>query len=198
MLDSANEAIDKEHLASAVVDLAERVDDWKALKVETFGELLRFGTFSVLKSDTGKDTEREVCTLFVADPSNGHGWSEDVLRPLDFGYELALELSDSDTSAVCSPSSSEEHESSEDDFNREDTLVLEDSTSSQSSRLSRTSHSRVEPIQPVEPIEPVKPVKPVERVPSKPTGLARFLKRSSSFKNAPIEWRFGDCSYSYY
>lgn len=61
-LDSANEAIHKEHLVTAVVDLSERVDDWKALKMDSFGELLRFGTFSVVKGDSGKDSEREVCT----------------------------------------------------------------------------------------------------------------------------------------
>lgn len=60
MLDAANNAIDKEHLATAVADLAERVDDWKSLKVDSFGELLRFGTFTVVKGDTGKDSEREV------------------------------------------------------------------------------------------------------------------------------------------
>ena len=61
MLDSANEAINKEHLAAAVVDLSERVDDWKSLKMESFGDLLRFGTFAVVKGDSGKDSEREVC-----------------------------------------------------------------------------------------------------------------------------------------
>ncbi|KAJ5679356.1 hypothetical protein N7462_007600 [Penicillium macrosclerotiorum] len=59
VLDSANEAIHKEHLAAAVVDLSERVDDWKSLKMESFGELLRFGTFAVVKGDSGKDNERE-------------------------------------------------------------------------------------------------------------------------------------------
>lgn len=59
-LDAANEAIHKEHLAAAVVDLSERVDDWKALKMDSFGELLRFGTFAVVKGDSGKDNEREV------------------------------------------------------------------------------------------------------------------------------------------
>ncbi|KAJ5107954.1 hypothetical protein N7456_004629 [Penicillium angulare] len=58
-LDAANEAIHKEHLAAAVVDLSERVDDWKALKMDSFGELLRFGTFAVVKGDSGKDNERE-------------------------------------------------------------------------------------------------------------------------------------------
>jgi cell division control protein 24 len=60
-LDQANEAIHKEHLAAAVVDLSERVDDWKSLKMDTFGDLLRFGTFAVVKGDSGKDSEREVC-----------------------------------------------------------------------------------------------------------------------------------------
>ncbi|GAM41651.1 hypothetical protein TCE0_042r14931 [Talaromyces pinophilus] len=59
VLDSANAAIDKEHLQMAMVDLANRVDDWKALKVDGFGELLRFGTFTVLKGEGNKDSERE-------------------------------------------------------------------------------------------------------------------------------------------
>lgn len=61
VLDSANDAINEEHLAAAVVDLSERVDDWKSLKMESFGDLLRFGTFAVVKGDSGKDSEREVC-----------------------------------------------------------------------------------------------------------------------------------------
>ena len=65
VLDYANEAIHKEHLAAAVVDLSERVDDWKALKMDTFGTLLRFGTFQVVKGDSGKDSEREVCSIFL-------------------------------------------------------------------------------------------------------------------------------------
>ncbi|CAL5874720.1 uncharacterized protein PFLUO_LOCUS9021 [Penicillium psychrofluorescens] len=59
VLDSANDAIHKEHLAAAVVELSERVDDWKTLKMESFGDLLSFGTFSVVKGDSGKDNERE-------------------------------------------------------------------------------------------------------------------------------------------
>ncbi|PGH02039.1 cell division control protein 24 [Blastomyces parvus] len=66
VLDQANRAVEKEHLANAVDDLAIRVDDWKALKVEVFGELLRFGTFTVLKGDGGRDTEREVRTSLTA------------------------------------------------------------------------------------------------------------------------------------
>ena len=63
VLDSANEAMHEEHLTAAVLDLSERVDDWKSLKMESFGDLLRFGTFSVVKGDSGKDSEREVCIL---------------------------------------------------------------------------------------------------------------------------------------
>ncbi|EED24347.1 Rho guanyl nucleotide exchange factor, putative [Talaromyces stipitatus ATCC 10500] len=59
VLDSANDAIDKEHLQAAMIDLANRVDDWKALKVDGFGDLLRFGTFTVLKGEGNKDSERE-------------------------------------------------------------------------------------------------------------------------------------------
>lgn len=60
ILDNANRAIDKEHLVSAVEDLSQRVEDWKALKLEQFGDLLRYGTFTILKGDSGKDAEREV------------------------------------------------------------------------------------------------------------------------------------------
>lgn len=60
MLDSANDAIDKEHLATAFTELDERVDDWKSLKIDSFGALLRYGTYSVVKGDNGKDSEREV------------------------------------------------------------------------------------------------------------------------------------------
>lgn len=51
-----------EQLAAAVMDLSERVDDWKSLRMEAFGDLLRFGTFAVVNGESGKDTEREVCT----------------------------------------------------------------------------------------------------------------------------------------
>ncbi|KAL3479113.1 hypothetical protein BJX99DRAFT_91131 [Aspergillus californicus] len=59
VLDAANDAIDKEQLATAFKELDGRVDDWKALKIDSFGDLLRFGTFTVIKGDTGKDSERE-------------------------------------------------------------------------------------------------------------------------------------------
>ncbi len=65
VLDAANDAIDKEQLASAFRELDERVDDWKALKIDSFGDLLRFGTFTVIKGDSGKDSEREVSTTSI-------------------------------------------------------------------------------------------------------------------------------------
>jgi hypothetical protein len=65
VLDRANQAVDKEHLAVAVVDLNNRVEDWKGLRTEVFGELLRFGTFTVIKGDNGKDAEREVSIIFI-------------------------------------------------------------------------------------------------------------------------------------
>ncbi|KAI9933000.1 hypothetical protein AWENTII_004655 [Aspergillus wentii] len=92
VLDSANDAIDKEHLASAVVDLADRVDDWKTLKVDTFGELLRFGTFTVLKGDNGKESsEREVCTLSVTHVYEDF-WPASVAHRAEFGLHIKLEF----------------------------------------------------------------------------------------------------------
>jgi hypothetical protein len=33
--------------------------------MDSFGDLLRFGTFQVVKGDSGKDNEREVCHWLV-------------------------------------------------------------------------------------------------------------------------------------
>lgn len=58
-----NDAMDREDKLEAVHELKNRVEDWKGHRVEGFGELLLFGTFTVVKSDVGptKDAEREVC-----------------------------------------------------------------------------------------------------------------------------------------
>ena len=57
----ANGSIAREEREEACVDLQDRVEDWKALRMETFGELVLFGTFTVLKGDGGtKDQEKEV------------------------------------------------------------------------------------------------------------------------------------------
>jgi cell division control protein 24 len=61
VLQEANAAIDKETRLNALEDLDERVEEWKSLKKESFGELMLFGTFTVLKGDGGnKDQEKEV------------------------------------------------------------------------------------------------------------------------------------------
>ncbi|KAF9888000.1 hypothetical protein FE257_009390 [Aspergillus nanangensis] len=91
VLDSANDAIDKEHLAAAFMDLDERVDDWKSLKIETFGDLLRFGTFTVIKGDNGKDSEREVRTLSITHIYEDF-WPATFVYPAQYGLRLALDI----------------------------------------------------------------------------------------------------------
>ncbi|KAI5283809.1 hypothetical protein KEM54_001823, partial [Ascosphaera aggregata] len=63
VLDQANHAIDKEQLDAAVVDLSARIEDWKALKPETFGDLVRYGSFYCTR-EGGKDNDREVRMTF--------------------------------------------------------------------------------------------------------------------------------------
>ena len=61
ILQQANASIAREERADALVDLSDRVEDRKALRIDSFGELMLFGTFSVLKGDGGgKDQEKEV------------------------------------------------------------------------------------------------------------------------------------------
>jgi hypothetical protein len=61
ILQQANASIAREEREDALLDLSDRVEDWKSLRMETFGELMLFGTFSVLKGDGGgKDQEKEV------------------------------------------------------------------------------------------------------------------------------------------
>jgi cell division control protein 24 len=45
-----------------MVELKERVEDWKGHRLENFGDLLLHGTYHVIKGDTAnpKDQEREV------------------------------------------------------------------------------------------------------------------------------------------
>lgn len=63
ILSRTNEAVDREQRAEAVQELKVRVEDWKGHRVDNFGELLLYGTFTVLKSENlsgGKDAERQV------------------------------------------------------------------------------------------------------------------------------------------
>lgn len=69
VLSRTNAAIEREDRFAAVDELTGRVEDWKGHKVEQFGELLLYGTFTVLKSDSGtsKDSEREVSHIYLVD-----------------------------------------------------------------------------------------------------------------------------------
>ena len=65
VLSRTNQAVDREEKAEAVQELKMRVEDWKGHRVEGFGELLLYGTFTVLKSEAGlngggKEGERQV------------------------------------------------------------------------------------------------------------------------------------------
>lgn len=63
VLNRTNDAVAKEEKIEAVQELKMRVEDWKGHRVEVFGELLLYGTFTVLKSEnlaSGKDGERQV------------------------------------------------------------------------------------------------------------------------------------------
>ncbi|KAI9800638.1 MAG: hypothetical protein M1825_003960 [Sarcosagium campestre] len=59
VLDRANSAIDKEHRHLAVDELQSRVEDWKGHNIQHFGELLLYGTFTVVKGDGRNDVERQ-------------------------------------------------------------------------------------------------------------------------------------------
>ncbi|KAI6817885.1 hypothetical protein KC340_g14529 [Hortaea werneckii] len=50
VLERTNAAVDREEKAEAVAELKVRVEDWKGHRVEGFGALLMYGTFTVLKS----------------------------------------------------------------------------------------------------------------------------------------------------
>lgn len=56
----ANEAIAKEERQIAVDELLGRVEDWKGHDITHFGELLLYGSHTVLKGEGQKEVEREV------------------------------------------------------------------------------------------------------------------------------------------
>ena len=60
MLKQANTAIDKQQRQLAVDELRSRVEEWKGHDIQQFGELLLYGTFTVVKGDGRNDVEREV------------------------------------------------------------------------------------------------------------------------------------------
>ena len=60
VLQRTNAVLDKEERDEAVKELKSQVEDWKHHRVEAFGELLLYGTHTVVKGDPTKDSEREV------------------------------------------------------------------------------------------------------------------------------------------
>ncbi|KAI9821349.1 MAG: hypothetical protein M1826_000720 [Phylliscum demangeonii] len=59
ILERANAAIDKEERQQAVEELFGQVDDWKGHSPSGFGELLLSGDFTVIKTDSRTDQEKE-------------------------------------------------------------------------------------------------------------------------------------------
>lgn len=59
VLSQADASIDKETREDAVVDLQERVEDWKNLSLTQTGELLLLGTFNVMKDGAIRNEEKE-------------------------------------------------------------------------------------------------------------------------------------------
>lgn len=47
-----------------MAELQSRVEDWKGHKMDHFGDLLLFGSFTVLKGESAKEVEREVRKIF--------------------------------------------------------------------------------------------------------------------------------------
>lgn len=60
ILNRADEALGKEARVEAVNELQGRVEDWKGHKIDHFGELLLYGSYTVLKGEGAKEVEREV------------------------------------------------------------------------------------------------------------------------------------------
>lgn len=59
VLMQADASIDKETRNDATTDLRERIDDWKTLQIDTFGELLLLGSFMVSKEGGLRSDEKE-------------------------------------------------------------------------------------------------------------------------------------------
>lgn len=98
VLHRTNKAVDQEEKREAVQELQTRVEDWKGHRVEGFGDLMLYGTFTVLKSENlanGKDGERQV--------SLGHA-SCDLAHSFRLSKALKL-MTSSITSTSSRPSS---------------------------------------------------------------------------------------------
>ena len=65
-MERAEEAVGKENRIAAVSELQSRVEDWKGHKIDHFGDLLMFGSYTVLKGEGVKEVEREVGVIFTS------------------------------------------------------------------------------------------------------------------------------------
>ena len=82
ILERSNAAIAHEERKNAVLELQDRVEDWKGHRMEGFGELLLYGTYTVLKGEsTSKDAEREVSPLAHICSGSFHRYFNWILRP---------------------------------------------------------------------------------------------------------------------
>ena len=66
VLNRTNESLARQERLEAVKALKSQVEDWKHHRVEAFGDLLLYGTHTVLKGDPQKDSEREVSNFGFA------------------------------------------------------------------------------------------------------------------------------------
>ncbi|KAL8826688.1 MAG: hypothetical protein Q9170_007307 [Blastenia crenularia] len=69
LMQRANDAVAKEQRMMAVADLQLRVEDWKGHNIKQFGDLLLYGSYTVVKGEGAKPAEREVCVIFDTFPS---------------------------------------------------------------------------------------------------------------------------------
>ncbi|KAG5927065.1 hypothetical protein E4U42_002652 [Claviceps africana] len=60
VLHKANEAVNRDLLDETLEELITRVDDWKALKVESFGKLLLHGLYVVINAKSDQEKEYEI------------------------------------------------------------------------------------------------------------------------------------------
>ncbi|KAG6038827.1 hypothetical protein E4U41_003613 [Claviceps citrina] len=60
VLHKANEAVNRDLLDETLEELITRVDDWKALKVDTFGKLLLHGLYVVITAKSDQEKEYEI------------------------------------------------------------------------------------------------------------------------------------------
>lgn len=71
VLQSVNEAVERDRLDGALEDLSQRVTDWKTHQLDQFGKLILHGTYamSIGSSDKEKDVRRCGSRSLLGHPS---------------------------------------------------------------------------------------------------------------------------------